>query len=1137
MNKENGTIYLSASDLVGHLNCDHLSKLDLQVVTGALKKPEYYDPLLQILRERGFRHEQNYIEHLKSEGYDVTVIEGEGINDATIEETQNAIKAGKDIIVQAALRHGRWMGRADILKRVSVPSSLGEWSYEVIDTKLAHETKGGSVLQLCLYADLLAQIQNVEPENLYIISPWANFEPQRFRYPEFSAYFRRVKISAEFAADESQIHETYPEPKMHCDICRWQNACDKRRRADDHLCLVANISKGQISELQENGIQTRHNLGELPSIPFTPRKGSMLALEKVRAQAAIQVQSLKSGKNEIEFLEVVPETGFAALPEPSEGDIFFDIESDQFVGEEGLEYLFGYAFKGEDGEVKYVSEWALDRASEKSAFERFVDFVTTRKGQYSDLHIYHFAPYEPSALKRLMGRYATKEEEIDNLLRGKVFVDLLSVVRNALRASVESYSLKKLEPFFGYNRQVSLHEANVALTTLSAGLELDDVSSIDSATRETVEGYNADDCYSTLHLRDWLESLRSARIAKGSIVPRPAPGQEGPSEELDEKTQRVRALIERLTQDIPVDIEERSDEQHARWILAYLLEWHRREEKAIWWEYFRLSDLTPDQLVSEKSALGHLSLIGEVDSTKTGIPTHRYQFEPQDTDIRGDEVVRSSGGEKLGTIVAINTENRTIDIKKMKKTAEIHSDSVFAHKIIPGDEQAASIFRLGEYVAEHGIEDGESYQTCRDLLLRRFPQLGGQPILEEGEDTLSAALRISEAIEKGVLPIQGPPGTGKSHTGARMICSLVRQGKKVGITANSHKVIRQLLNKVIEAAEEMGVELQCIQKPGEMEPNQAKLTFAKTNDEVFAALSHEVAQVAGATHFLWSREDAAKTVDVLVVDEAAQMSLANVVAVGQAATSMILLGDPQQLEQPIQGSHPDGTEISSLDHILKGHQTILPEQGLFLPETWRLNPDICEFTSEQFYEGKLFSKEGCELQNVISNGVFRGTGLRYVPVTHTGNTSSSIEEAIVVLRIVEEILISNSKWTDRQGNTRDILLEDILIIAPYNAQVFEIKQLLREARVGTVDKFQGQEAPITIYSMATSSHADAPRGMEFLYSSNRLNVAISRAQCLTILVASPQVFEAECRTPRQMQLANAHCRYLELAEQVNIEDE
>jgi superfamily I DNA and/or RNA helicase len=259
------------------------------------------------------------------------------------------------------------------------------------------------------------------------------------------------------------------------------------------------------------------------------------------------------------------------------------------------------------------------------------------------------------------------------------------------------------------------------------------------------------------------------------------------------------------------------------------------------------------------------------------------------------------------------------------------------------------------------------------------------------------------------------------------------------------------------------------------------------------------------------------------------MSLANVLAVSQAAESIVLLGDPRQLEQPIQGSHPDGVAMSALDHVLGEHATIEATRGLFLAETWRLHPDICTFTSELFYESRLRSRAGLELQQIKSSSRVRGSGLRYLAVHHEGNQNSSPEEADEVKRLVNEILGSNASWIDSKGTEAIVRLEDILIIAPYNAQVFELQDRLPGARIGTVDKFQGQEAPIVIYSMTTSSHSDAPRGMDFLYSLNRLNVATSRAKCLCILVASPGVFQAECRTPRQMQLLNAFCRYLELA--------
>ncbi|HLP66662.1 MAG TPA: TM0106 family RecB-like putative nuclease [Rhizobium sp.] len=1132
MKKHVGQIVLSASDLVGHLNCGHLTELDLQVAEGALAKPKHWDPLLEVLRERGDQHEKAFIAHLEAQGLTSIRIDGVDITPAAVTETRTAMESGAQIIVQAALAHGRWVGRADILRRVEKPSNLGPWSYEIIDTKLARETKAGSVLQLCLYADLLEQVQGIAPEHVYVVAPWSEFEPQEFRYTDYAAYFRKAKAAAEAATSDGALCGQYPEPKEHCDICRWRTRCDARRRADDHLCLVAGISKNQTSELQDNGITTAAALAAMPTpMPWKPKKGSPLSYEKAREQARIQIESRETGEVRYELLPIVEDIGLCLLPEPSAGDIFFDIESDAFVGEHGLEYLFGYIYLDPNGAWTYTADWAFDREGEKAIFERFVDFVNARREQYPDLHVYHYAPYEPGALKRLMGRYATRESEIDDFLRSNLLVDLYSVVRNGLRAGVESYSIKKLEPIYDFVRGTSLPDANVALARLQAGLELGDIDAIDDEVRATVQSYNYEDCTSTIALRDWLENRVHELVDDGTDVPRPLPSDQEPSEALTEHQEAVQALIERLTADVPADIEERSEEQHARWILANILDWHRREDKAAWWEYFRLSALTPEELIDERAALSHLTFVADVSPPGARTPVHRYAFPQQDTDLRGDEELRMNGGDKIGSVVAVSADDRTVDIKKMGKTADIHPEGIFAHQMFNTKEQADSLMRLGEYVADHGIEGDGPYQSARALLLRLKPELGDRPIRQPGETTLEAALRVARELGDGVFPIQGPPGTGKSHTGARMICELVARGKKVGITANSHKVIRNLLDKVVEAAPEMKVDLCCVQKPksGEMEPDQDRLKFVTDNAGVYAALGSGLAHVAGATHFLWSRADANEALDVLVIDEAAQMSLANVLAVAQSAKALILLGDPQQLDQPTQGTHPDGTGASALEHVLGGAHTIAEDQGLFLEETWRLHPDICRFNSELFYDDKLHSVEGCELQEIRGAGPLTGTGLRYLSVEHTGNQSSSIEEAEAVARLVGEVLSGQPTWIDREGQERPLTLQDILLIAPYNAQVFEIQQRLPGARVGTVDKFQGQEAPIAIYSMATSSHADAPRGMEFLYSANRFNVAISRAMCVAVLVASPRVFEAECRTPWQMQLANAFCRYLELA--------
>ena len=328
--------------------------------------------------------------------------------------------------------------------------------------------------------------------------------------------------------------------------------------------------------------------------------------------------------------------GFARVPEPSEGDVFFDLEGDPFVGEHGIEYLFGYLFKEAHGKLAYEGDWALSRADEKRTFERFVDFVMARWAQFPGMHIYHYAPYEPAAVKRLMERYATRQEEIDRMLRAGLFVDLYHVVRHALRASVESYSIKRLEAFYDFDRASPLADANAALAILQASLELSDVPSVSDETRATVRAYNEDDCRSTLALRDWLETLRANLITRGLQVPRPQPDDGAPNEKVTDWLLKINSLIGRLTADVPANLEERDVEQQARWILANVLDWHRREEKAVWWEYFRLADRSAEELLDERAGSSGLALVGSVGGPAKA-PIDRYRFPPQETEIRGGD--------------------------------------------------------------------------------------------------------------------------------------------------------------------------------------------------------------------------------------------------------------------------------------------------------------------------------------------------------------------------------------------------------------------------------------------------------------------------------------------------------------------
>lgn len=1134
MEKIGDILHLSASDLTGHLACPHLTNLNFEVATGKLEKPVIRDPFLDLLRERGDLHEKKFITHLDAAGYNVVRIEGPGIDPNQTVQTINEMHAGTQIIVQGAFSDGNWVGRPDILRRIETPSDLGEWSYEVIETKLARQTKGGTILQLCLYSNLLEQVQGLVPASIYVVSPGTDFQPHIYRTSDYSAYYRLIKASLEIFLTEDTWKETYPNPKLHCDICRWRLQCDDRRRSDDHLCLVAGISNLQIKELNRQDVMSTEALASVPlPLPWKPEHGAVPTYERIREQARIQIEGRKRDELVHEVLEPVPGFGLACLPEPCPGDIFFDFEGDPFVDEGGFEYLFGYVTLGENDALNYTDQWALSREDERRTFESFVDFVISRLEQYPNLHIYHFAPYEPVALKRLMGRYASREEEIDRMLRAKLFVDLYAVVRRAIRASVESYSIKQLEALYGFERTLDLPEANRALARLQACLELDQPASITEDDKSVVAAYNRGDCESTYHLRDWLEEIRAEQIQNGVIIERPEPGEGDASVAVSEWQERVNDLAGQLTADVPIDSDKRNSDQHARWILAHTLDWHRREDKTVWWEYFRLNGLDHDELLDERSAISGLSFVNTVGGTARA-PIHRYHFPGQETDLRGgEELIQPGDGTKVGRLEEISLENRTIDIKKRKDSAHEHPASVFGHQMVSSKVLAESLLRVGAHVAEHGSSGGEAYQAACSLLLREPPRLAGAPLRKPNETALDAALRVAPLLSGGVLPVQGPPGAGKTYTGGRMICELVAQGARIGITANSHKVVRNLLDAAVKAANERGIDLRCIQKISEEAENLDSIQFTTRNEDVFVALGG-ACNVAAGTAWLWSRLDALRSVDVMFVDEASQMSLANVLAISQAAHSLVLLGDPQQLNQPIQGTHPEGTAVSALDHILGEHQTMEVDKGLFLEETWRLHPAICAFTSEVFYEGRLESRPGLENQQVRSAGPINGSGLRYLPITHEGNQSSSAEEATAVSELVRSLHDSNATWIDKEGAERPFTPEDILIIAPYNAQVFEIQDRLPGARIGTVDKFQGQEAPVVIYSMATSTPEDAPHGMEFLYSLNRLNVATSRARAISILVGAPALFQPDCRTPRQMQLANAFCRYRELAEVIGL---
>jgi uncharacterized protein len=613
----------------------------------------------------------------------------------------------------------------------------------------------------------------------------------------------------------------------------------------------------------------------------------------------------------------------------------------------------------------------------------------------------------------------------------------------------------------------------------------------------------------------------------------------------------------RLTDGVPDDPVDRAarPEAAARWLLAQLLTWHRREDKSAWWRFFALLAMTDDELIEEREPLGGLELLHSEPVKKS--TAYTFAFPPQDHRIGEDSNVsdpRTRQG--AGEVVAVDDVAQTITIKRGPKLAGVPLPrSLVPEGVIPSTELAESLLRTGHLVADVGLSEDAVARgvpaSVRDLLLRVPPAAGqapGGPVRRAGETAVDAATRVVGTIPGGVLPIQGPPGSGKTYTGGHMIVNLVGQGRKVGVVANSHKVIGKVLDEVAKAAREDRRDVRIGQKPkGGQDPTHAAATVLRENADVESALRAGTVDVVGAVAWTWSRPEFARpmpALDVLVVDEAGQMSLANVLACAPSARTIVLLGDPQQLDQPTQGSHPPGAERSALSHLLADpaylrpdRPTIRPDEGLFLDTTWRLHPDICAFTSRAFYADRLEPREGLERQAVIappSAGPLSGTGLRYLPVEHVGNDTDSAEEATAIVELVRSLLDARASWVDREGREAPITVGDIVIVAPYNAHVAAIERAAANAGLpslfaGTVDKFQGQEAPISIYATGTSSPEDAPRGMEFLYSLNRLNVATSRARCVAALVMSPALVRVACRTPRQMRLANGLCLAVEAA--------
>jgi uncharacterized protein len=1098
-----GQLVCSPSDLASFVACEHLTQLELAIALEGGRRPAVENAYADLIQRKGIEHEARFLDTLEGGGRRVTRVGLREPRDfeAAARTTIEAMRTGAEYIYQAVFLLDGWRGIADFLERVDRPSALGSWSYEVLDTKLARHPRPEHALQLCFYAQAVGRIQGVEPEVAYVVLGTRERVP--IRLANVSAYFRRVRSRFQAAILGRPV--TVPYPCEHCALCDFRRQCEDRWRREDHLTRVAGIRRDQVGRFVANGITTLTRLAEAPVETRIPRIHPE-TFQALHEQAGLQLESERSGCIGWRALPIENGRGLAALPPRTPGDVIFDLEGHPFFEpERGLEFLFGILLL-DGASPRYEPIWARDREGERRALEAFVDLVHVRLASWPNLHVYHFASYEPSAIKRLMGAYGTREAEVDELLRRKVFVDLHTVFRQALRAGVSSYSLKELEALFGFTRAAPVESGMQAILSFERWLATGEES-----LRGDIAAYNEEDCRATLGLLDWLHGLRPADL------PWPAPP---PVRPVTPEAAEARDARERLR----LELLRGAEAGTPRWVAAEVLEYHRREARPAWWWYFERLGMAPEELVDDTESIGDLEPSDAAPEAVGRSVVHILRYPPQDHKLGPGSAHDPATGKSAGEILDIDDATGTLHLARGPSLAAVPLPRAL---IVGGpyDDrvQRDAIFRVGESILR-----GEArYPALQAILNREYPRLRGFAPGQRLQTTDLTEIRARALdLDGSYLFVQGPPGTGKTWTGARLVTHLLANGRRVGIAAQSHKAIHNLLDEVERVARAEGVRFRGLKKStgGNEESvyEGAFITSEPDTSKVCRAI-RQVELVAG-TAWLFARGELDGSLDHLVIDEAGQVSLADTLAMGTSARNVILLGDPLQLAQVSQGVHPEGSGASVLEHLLGAAPTIPEDRGVFLERSFRMHPGVCAFISEIVYAGRLYSDE-----SAVRRLTSVGTGIRFVSVEHEGNRSSSDEEVARIAALIADML--RGTFTDSDGTSRPLRPADFMVVAPYNAQVRRLRAGLPEGvRIGTVDKFQGQEAPIVFFSMATSSGEDVPRNLAFLFSRNRLNVAISRAQCLAILVCSPRLLEARCHSIEEMELVNALCRLVEYAD-------
>lgn len=1121
----------SASDLAVAVDCNYQSLYKLDVKLGRRAAMEdVRDEMLERTAVLGDVHEHNVLAELINAYGEYDPTSGTGVKQfhdrptmspealrAAHEETISVLRSGADVIFQATFFDGSFIGFADFLVR----QPDGSWA--VWDTKLARHARVSALLQVAAYADqMLAESIPVSTKTTLVLGDGTHsvhrvdevlpvFRAQRARFLHMVAEHRAAGAPVLWNSDEIRV----------CGRCDY---CAEQVQETRDVLLVAGMSMVQREKLRQRKIFTIEQLASVEAPP-----GSALARMVDQAQMQLGMGRIDGSVQGVSFRVKSSQT-ITQLPAPNPGDIFFDFEGDPLYQEKtdgswGLEYLFG-VIENDTGVPVFRPFWAHSRAEERQAFLDFIAYVQERRRRFPQMKIYHYAAYEKSALRKLSQVHIAGEEEVDTWLRENLLVDLYETVRNSLVVSTRSYSIKKLEPLYmgSHLRGGDVTDAGASVVAYAQYMQAK--ASNDEATAtavlESIADYNEYDCLSTLRLRDWLLSLEEHHPA--SLPEMPLLEETGNEYEPTAEELRLQEYLASLPQGQPLENDDR-----AIAMVAAATGYNRREKKQFWWEHF-------DRLSAPMDEWSDVRGVFTVDSAHVledwHKPTERARTLTRISKLEGtlaEGSLLSPGSAVFAMFNAPLPEGMEVDESLRGGAFNTSVVQVGEGWIIVSEKSSAKIPPYGSFpvaltpdkpLMTKSIDDalteiaqkvGATVPTLPqqpgiDILRRIAPRLKtltapAKPLMIDGQPQVySAVVQTLKDLDNSYLAVQGPPGTGKTFVASHVIRELINDGWKIGVVAQSHAVVENVLRKAVEA----GVDPDVVAK--EVKHKDPVPWTGTSKDAVAEVLSSaDGALIGGTAWTLTGSKVPAGSLDLLVIDEAGQFSLANTLAVSRAARNLLLLGDPQQLPQVTQGSHPQPVDESALGWLSAGAPVLPSELGYFLASSWRMHPDLCAKVSALSYDNQLFSAEAAGLR------VLEGTtaGVSTYLVEHRGNTVSSQQEAQAVITLVREHL--GLSWTPGPGKPARVLEpSDILVVAAYNAQVNLIREELEAhgleaVKVGTVDKFQGQEAPVVLMSMACSSADDAARGIEFLLNRNRINVAISRGQWKAVIIRSERL--------------------------------